>query len=63
MVRIGRRVGAERPKGLADVSAVRTWSYPDYTRVVVELTEPVRLVGDDLLHLAVIPEIFPGKRS
>jgi len=45
-------LGAERPKGLADVAAVRTWSYPDYTRVVIELTQPVRLVGDDLTRLA-----------
>ncbi len=45
-------LAAERPKGLADVAAVRTWSYPDYTRVVVELTEPVELVGDDLTRLA-----------
>ncbi len=32
---------AERPRGLADVTAVRHWSYPAYTRVVVELTGPV----------------------
>ena len=45
-------LGVERPKGLADVADVRTWSYPDYTRVVIELTKPVRLVGDDLTRLA-----------
>ncbi len=27
-----------RPEGLGDVTDVRHWSYPDYTRVVVELT-------------------------
>jgi len=32
---------AERPPGLGDVKEVRTWSYPDYTRVVVELTRSV----------------------
>ena len=31
-------LGIERPPNLLDVSAVRHWSYPDYTRVVVELT-------------------------
>jgi len=44
-------VGVERPKGLGDVADVRTWSHPDYTRVVVELTrgvdaEVVRLDAD-----------------
>ena len=34
-------LGAERPTGLGDVRDVRMWSYPDYTRVVVELTRPV----------------------
>lgn len=31
----------ERPKGLGDVVDVRHWSYPDYTRVVVEFSTPV----------------------
>jgi N-acetylmuramoyl-L-alanine amidase len=35
-------LGAERPDGLGDVVEVRHWSYRDYTRVVVELTRPVR---------------------
>ena len=45
-------LGVERPKGLGDVDDVRTWSYPDYTRVVVELDrsvgqpEVVRLSAD-----------------
>ncbi|MFP8875287.1 MAG: N-acetylmuramoyl-L-alanine amidase [Myxococcota bacterium] len=34
-------MGVERPKGLGDVRDIRMWSYPDYTRVVVELTRPV----------------------
>jgi len=33
-------LGVDRPSGLADVQDVRFWSYPDYTRVVVELTRP-----------------------
>lgn len=38
--------GAERPQGLGDVVNVRFWSYPDYTRVVVELDRAVELRGD-----------------
>jgi N-acetylmuramoyl-L-alanine amidase len=34
-------LGVERPKGLGDVVDVRHWSYPDYTRVVVEFSKPV----------------------
>jgi N-acetylmuramoyl-L-alanine amidase len=34
-------LGVERPPGLGDVVAVRHWSYPGYTRVVVELDRPV----------------------
>jgi N-acetylmuramoyl-L-alanine amidase len=34
-------LGVERPGGLGDVVEVRHWSYPDYTRVVVEFTAPV----------------------
>jgi N-acetylmuramoyl-L-alanine amidase len=30
--------GVERPPHLLDVAAVRHWSYPDYTRVVIELS-------------------------
>jgi len=45
-------LGAKRPEGLGDVREVRTWSYPDYTRVVVELTRPVRLADepDNAIH-------------
>lgn len=34
-------VAVDRPPGLGDVTDVRHWSYPDYTRVVVELSRPV----------------------
>ena len=34
-------LGVSRPDGLGDVVEVRHWSYPDYTRVVVELSDPV----------------------
>ena len=34
-------MAVERPSGLGDVSDVRSWSHPDYTRVVVELSRPV----------------------
>ena len=45
-------LAVERPKGLGDVDDVRTWSHPDYTRVVVELSrgvdaEVVRLGADE----------------
>ena len=36
--------GVERPAGLGDVVEVRHWSYPDYTRVVVEFSRPVESV-------------------
>jgi N-acetylmuramoyl-L-alanine amidase len=35
-------LGVERPPGLSDVTEVRHWSYPEYTRVVVELTQSVK---------------------
>jgi N-acetylmuramoyl-L-alanine amidase len=34
-------MGVERPEGLGDIVDVRHWSYPDYTRIVVELDRPV----------------------
>jgi N-acetylmuramoyl-L-alanine amidase len=34
-------LGIARPPGLGDVVDVRHWSYPEYTRVVVELSRPV----------------------
>jgi N-acetylmuramoyl-L-alanine amidase len=36
-------LAAKRPPGLGDVTEVRHWSYPEYTRVVVELDRPVRI--------------------
>jgi N-acetylmuramoyl-L-alanine amidase len=35
--------GVERPPGLSDVTDVRHWSYPDYTRVVIELDREVEI--------------------
>jgi N-acetylmuramoyl-L-alanine amidase len=34
-------LGIDRPRGLGDVTGVRHWSYPDYTRVVIETTRSV----------------------
>jgi N-acetylmuramoyl-L-alanine amidase len=34
-------LGVARPPGLGDIVAVRSWSYPEYTRVVIELSRPV----------------------
>ena len=45
--------GVERPKGLGDVVEVRHWSYPDYTRVVVEFTNPVE---SEVHHLGADPK-------
>ena len=68
-------LGVKRPKGLGDVEDVRTWSYPDYTRVVVELTRAVSLEEDALVRLAAnssakrperlyvdLPKIWVGRR-
>lgn len=68
-------MGVERPKGLGDVEQVRTWSYPDYTRVVVELTDGVELDEGALVRLAAdrkakrperlyvdLPKIWVGRR-
>jgi N-acetylmuramoyl-L-alanine amidase len=48
-------MGVQRPKGLGDVADVRTWSYPDYTRVVVELDREVRLSKTGLVRLGANP--------
>ncbi len=50
-------LGASRPRGMADVLDVRHWSYPDYTRVVVELSAPVEA---EVRHLGPDPS---AKRS
>lgn len=42
----------ERPPGLGDVRDVRSWSYPGYTRVVVELSREVELPRAGLVRLA-----------
>lgn len=42
----------ERPPGLGDVRAVRTWSYPSFTRVVVELSRDVEIPRAGLVRLA-----------
>ncbi len=68
-------LGVTRPKGLGDVVEVRTWSYPDYTRVVLELNRAVRLPESGMVRLAAdrrarrpdrlyldIPEIWVGLR-
>jgi len=68
-------LGVERPPGLGDVRDVRTWSYPGYTRVVVELTDEVELPDEGLVRLAAnrfakrperlyldIPGIWVGRR-
>ncbi len=65
-------LGVERPPGLADVRDVRHWSYPNYTRVVVELSSGVdttvkRLAADrasgkpDRLYLD-LPNVWVGLR-
>ena len=45
-------LGVERPPGLGDVRAVRTWSYEGYTRVVLELSREVELPEGGLVRLA-----------
>jgi N-acetylmuramoyl-L-alanine amidase len=39
----GMLAGVDRPPALFDVKEVRHWSYPDYTRIVIELTGGVTL--------------------
>jgi N-acetylmuramoyl-L-alanine amidase len=52
-------MGVSRPGGMADVLAVRHWSYPDYTRVVVELSQPVET---EVRHLAPNPSAKKSER-
>ena len=49
-------LGADRPPGLGDVRDVRTWSYPGYTRVVVELTRGISLEADPTVRLPPDPK-------
>lgn len=65
-------LGVERPPGLADVAEVRHWSYPQYTRIVVELTaaadtEVRRLPPDRRAHRPErlyfdLPRVWVGRR-
>ena len=41
----GLLVGVDRPPNLLDVKDLRHWSYPDYTRVVIELSGEAALKG------------------
>ncbi len=52
-------MGVSRPRGMADVLDVRHWSYPDYTRVVVELSRPVET---EVRHLASDPSANKSER-
>jgi len=68
-------IAVDRPKGLGDVAEVRSWSYADYTRVVLELDRDVEIPEDGLHRLAAnpsagrpdrlyldVPGIWVGKR-
>lgn len=69
-------LGLDRPSGLGDVADVRTWSYADYTRVVIEFERAVPgLASAQLVHLAAdaeagrperlyldLPEVWVGLR-
>jgi N-acetylmuramoyl-L-alanine amidase len=68
LTRTGRRLGigallllvpllmaTKRPDGLGDVREVRTWSYPTYTRVVLELDREVELSEEGLVRLGADP--------
>jgi N-acetylmuramoyl-L-alanine amidase len=68
-------LGVQRPSGLGDVTEVRTWSYDEYTRVVVELSRAVDVAESDLVRLAAdaragrperlyldVPGIWVGRR-
>ena len=54
-------LGIDRPPGLGDVTDVRHWSYPDYTRVVVELDRPVS-IKTEVRHLPANPEASRPER-
>ena len=48
-------IGIQRPPGLGDVDDVRTWSYPDYTRVVLELSRDVPVAAEGVVLLPADP--------
>ena len=52
-------MGVSRPRGMADVLDLRFWSYPSYTRVVVELSRPVET---EVRHLAPDPSAKKSER-
>jgi len=52
-------LGVSRPGGMADVLDVRHWSYPDYTRVVIELSRPIET---EVRHLAPDPRAKKSER-
>ncbi len=49
-------IAGKRPSGLGDVGEVRTWSYPNYTRVVVELSRRVEVKPESLVRLPANPD-------
>jgi N-acetylmuramoyl-L-alanine amidase len=53
--------GAQRPDGLGDVVEVRHWSYPDYTRIVVETTRAAHL-ATAVQHLGADPKASRPER-
>lgn len=68
-------LGVDRPKGLGDVADVRSWSYDDFTRVVLELDRDVEIAPDGVVRLAAnakagrpdrlyldVPGIWVGRR-
>ena len=68
-------LGVQRPSGLGDVDDVRTWSYDEYTRVVIEVSQEVPLPKAGLVRLAAnteagrperlyldVPDIWVGRR-
>jgi N-acetylmuramoyl-L-alanine amidase len=68
-------LGIQRPSGLSDVDDVRTWSYADYTRVVIEVSGDVPLLGIGLVRLPAniqagrperlyldVPDLWVGRR-
>ncbi|MFK7897444.1 MAG: N-acetylmuramoyl-L-alanine amidase [Myxococcota bacterium] len=67
-------LGVERPPGLGDVRDVRTWSYDEYTRVVIEFSRTIRIPETGPVRLAAnakagrperlyidLPEIWVGR--
>ena len=68
-------LGIQRPPGLSDVDDVRTWSYADYTRVVIEVSGDAPLPEIGLVRLPAnikagrperlyldVPDLWVGRR-